>query len=247
VLNRPNLVQAPPGEEARRFAGFPPGRLAFTSVPDLFFSELLPAIDDLAELKVTMHVIWLTQRRRRQPRWVSLVDLAHDSLLMQGLACLPGEPRDVLEEALRKAEARGALLCVRAEGSDGAWYVVNSASGRETMAALRRGEICLPSGAVPAEERPLPVKRGIFSLYEQNVGPLQPIIAEELEQAQQAYPEDWVEEAFRIAAENNVRSWRYIGAILERWQRQGRDSQGRGERERGKRYVTGEYEQYRQL
>jgi DNA replication protein len=32
------------------FSGFPAGKVRFTSIPNLFFSELLPLIDDLAEL-----------------------------------------------------------------------------------------------------------------------------------------------------------------------------------------------------
>ena len=47
----------------RYFAGFPDGRLRFTPVPDVFFSELLPLIDDLAELKVTLHCLWRLHRQ----------------------------------------------------------------------------------------------------------------------------------------------------------------------------------------
>jgi hypothetical protein len=49
-----------------KFDGFPAGELRFTSVPDLFFAELLPDIDDLAELKITLHIIWLRQRGGKQ-------------------------------------------------------------------------------------------------------------------------------------------------------------------------------------
>ncbi len=33
------------------FVGFPGGPVRFTAVPDLFWAELLPQIDDLAELE----------------------------------------------------------------------------------------------------------------------------------------------------------------------------------------------------
>ncbi|MDQ7029164.1 MAG: DnaD domain protein [Ardenticatenia bacterium] len=55
-----------------------------------------------------------------------------------------------------------------------------------------------------------------------NIGLLQPVLAEELREAAATYPETWIEEAFRIAAEHNVRNWRYIRTILERWAREGR-------------------------
>ena len=41
------------------FNGFPPGDLRTTPIPDSFFSHLLPAIGDDAELRVTLHVFWL--------------------------------------------------------------------------------------------------------------------------------------------------------------------------------------------
>ena len=36
-----------------------------------------------------------------------------------------------------------------------------------------------------------------------------------------------MKEAMRLAVENNARSWRYVLAILERWQREGKDSDGK--------------------
>ena len=49
-----------------------------------------------------------------------------------------------------------------------------------------------------------------------------PLLAEELLDAEQTYPAEWIEEAFRIAVTNNVRRWAYVRAILERWAEEGR-------------------------
>ena len=65
----------------------------------------------------------------------------------------------------------------------------------------------------------------IFRLYEENIGPLTPMIADALREAEQEYPIQWLEDALRIAVENNARNWRYVEAILERWQDKGRDEQ----------------------
>src|SRR5512136_794892 len=97
-------VQSP----TSKFEGFPTGELNFTSVPDLFFSELLPAIDDLAELKVVLHVIWLRQRQARQV--VTRAELAADETLARGLAALGGDPEPALVDGLARAVARGTLL-----------------------------------------------------------------------------------------------------------------------------------------
>jgi DnaD/phage-associated family protein len=49
------------------------------------------------------------------------------------------------------------------------------------------------------------------------------MLAESLKDAEDEYPSEWIEEAIRIAVEKNVRNWRYIEAILRRWQERGYD------------------------
>jgi DnaD/phage-associated family protein len=73
----------------------------------------------------------------------------------------------------------------------------------------------------------------IYLLYEQNMGLIHSrILAEELREAEETYPEEWIEEAFRIAVGNNVRRWAYVRRILERWAEEGRGE--RQERAAGK-------------
>ena len=67
-------------------------------------------------------------------------------------------------------------------------------------------------------------KPNIFALYEQNIGLLTPMIAEELKEAEKLYPVSWIEEAFKEAVSLNKRNWRYISRILERWASEGKDS-----------------------
>ena len=104
------------------------------------------------------------------------------------------------------------------------YLLANTAQGRE---ALRHGRRTGPGrrGVVSephiAQERP-----NIYDLYEQNIGLLQPLLAEQLLEAERDYPREWIEDAFRIAVENNARNWRYIDAILRRWAAEGRDSDG---------------------
>ena len=62
----------------------------------------------------------------------------------------------------------------------------------------------------------------IFRLYEENIGMLTPMIAEELLDAEQVYPKQWIQDAMREAVLNGAHSWRYVEAILKRWQREGR-------------------------
>jgi hypothetical protein len=48
------------------------------------------------------------------------------------------------------------------------------------------------------------------------------MLAEELKDAIQNYPEEWIRDAVREAVKANKRNWRYIGRILERWTSEGK-------------------------
>ncbi len=230
------------------FSGFPAGKVHFTPLPSLFFSELLPAIDDLAELKVTLHIFWLLHQKRGYPRYVSRRELEADGVLLRGLKRAGEEPKECLKQALERAVSRGTLLHVKIQQGDEQddWYFVNTDLGRRTVEKIRRGELKIEATVLPSEAR-LEVERpNIFVLYEQNVGLLTPLIAEELRDAEQTYPANWIEEAFRIAVEHNVRRWRYVRSILERWATEGKDSEKarRGPGEDRRRYIEGKYAEY---
>jgi DNA replication protein len=231
------------------FVGFPAGRKRFTPVPDLFFSELLPQIDDLAELKVTLHVFWLVHRKKGVLRCASREELVHDGVLLRGLKMPGRSPEEMVDAGLEKAAARGTLLrlCTRTErGDEQDWYFVNSEEGREAADGIRRGELDLEPYTVLEEPRAEVERPNIFVLYEQNIGMLQPMIAEELQAAEQSYPAGWIEDAFKRAVEQNVRKWSYIRAILERWATEGKDDgeAGRGPEDDRYRVIKGKYKDY---
>jgi|GEM_PF-4053161 len=75
----------------KKFAGFP-DRMQFTPLPNLFFSSLLAQIDDLAELKVTLHLFRALYEQRGFPRLVRLSQLAADRALLSMLQPPVGEP-----------------------------------------------------------------------------------------------------------------------------------------------------------
>ena len=69
-----------------------------------------------------------------------------------------------------------------------------------------------------------PSKPNIFTLYEQNIGPLTPMVAEILKADAETYPESWLRDAMQQAVSRNIRNWKYVQAILKSWQEKGRDS-----------------------
>jgi DnaD/phage-associated family protein len=166
-----------------------------------------------------------------------------DRLLMESFGPMPREAEARLAAALERCVSRGSLLQVRPSGqAEGEpLYLLNTPRGRAAAEGLERGEWKPGDEATPVElmlDRP-----NIFILYEQNIGPLTPMIAERLREAEASFPGPWIEEAMRIAVENNVRKWSYVQAILDGWQRQGKDDrEDRGDSEKARRrYLKGEH------
>lgn len=196
----------------KRFDGIPSGRLSFTSVPNIVFSELIPVMDDAAQLKVTLHIFYLLSQKKGSPRYVTLDELRGDLSLMQSL-----EFKTVnLERGLEKAVGCGALLQAEADGA--AWYFFNTPESRIAVERIQKGELKLATD-FHIVNPDVPETPNIFKLYEQHIGTLTPLIADELKEAEQEYPPDIILDAFRSAAENNKRSWRYVNKILLDWTR----------------------------
>ncbi len=206
------------------FAGFPDGKQRLTPIPNLFFSDLLPTIDNLAELKVTLYAFWALGRREGEPRYLRLPDFMNDPVLLKGMGGANIQAGvDALLDGIERAVARGTFLQVSVESADGqmALYFLNTERGRAAVDGISRGE-WRPS---PDDEQPITLlieRPNIFVLYEQNIGTLTPMIAEELREAERTYPPRWIEEAIKLAVTNNVRRWRYVQKILERWSQEGR-------------------------
>ena len=206
------------------FAGFPDGMRRTTPIPNLFFSDLLPIIDNMAELKVTLYAFWALGQREGAVRYLRLTDFMNDPVLLKAM----GGPTiqgglDAILDGIERAVARGTFLHVSVEGASGIMdlYFLNSERGRAAVDGISRGEWRLTGD----DEEPITLlieRPNIFVLYEQNIGALTPIIAEELREAEQIYPPHWIEDAITQAVTNNVRRWRYIRAILERWRTEGR-------------------------
>ncbi len=208
----------------KQFSGFP-ARMEFTPVPNLFFSALLPRITDMAELKTTLFVLAALYRKRGYPRFVTYSELLANDGLISSLREPSRPPDEVLRQALKMAVARGTLLLIEVDrdGTAEDAYFMNTESNRQVVTKIQNGELKL-TGIKPvapsyagAEAQP-----DIFALYEQNIGLLTPMIAEQLREAEKLYPETWIREAIKEAVNQNKRKWNYISAILEHWSAEGK-------------------------
>jgi DnaD/phage-associated family protein len=215
--------------ESETFAGFPSSGLA-TAVPSLFFSRLLPQIEDAEELIVSVYFFFAQSplaarqgHKRRSPRFLTQRELEADATLVGSLSRIcRRDGREALQAGLLLAVQRGTLLraAVVAGGHEEELYVVNNPANRKGLRSM--------AGAGLSLEEPLPPSNGsaapnIFALYEQNVGSITPLIADDLKEAEERYPAEWIRDAVRESVELNKRSWRYIERILRRWETEGRD------------------------
>jgi DnaD/phage-associated family protein len=223
------------------FKGFPPGKNRLTRIPSIFFSELLASINHLAELKAVLYAFWFLEQLEGNIRYITWQDYSADAAFMKGL----GDQAEArLAEGLRLAVEEGIFLPIERESGkmESAVYFLNTPRGRAAVASYHEGTWSLPEDNDRQEIHLNQERPNIFRLYEENIGPLTPLIADALRDAENQYPYEWIEDAFRAAAANNVRRWRYIESILKSWQEKGRnDSNRRDSQEDRRRYIEGEF------
>ncbi len=183
------------------------------------------------ELKVTLYVLWRVQHMDGPFRGLREADFSAEVLGLHADEILP---------AIKKAVKRGTIL--KAEHKTDVFYFLNSPRGRAAATAFIKGQQGELAEIAPA----LFESPNIFRLYEENIGPLTPLIADALKDAEETYSAEWIAETIDLAVRNNKRSWRYCEAILKRWKEEGRgEKQDRRDAEKDRdKYIKGEYADY---
>jgi DNA replication protein len=204
------------------FKGFP-AQSRLVRIPETFFQEILPFINDLDELRVTLYSLWYLERLETPLKSLRVADYLRDESFMRSFGI---NGKEHLISGIQKALARGTLLCSSADPSPGpdALILANTPRGQAVLSALRSGKYNpddLPN--LPAQMDVL--RPNIFELYEQNIGAITPMMAEILKDAETNYPPGWIEEAIELAVQNNSRRWKYVEAILRKWKENGRDGE----------------------
>lgn len=205
------------------FQGFPTGEMHSVLMPQPFFSELLPVIDDLAELKLTLYMFFLLQTETYANHWIMEDRLLNDSVLLGMVAETSNlyEPAVLLEAALERALIRNTLLPLEIKTEECTEirkaYVLNTENGRK---ARQQALHALQSDSqIPTSpnDKSLP-----FRYYHQNFGLLTPLVADQIRDLEREFAADWICEAMEIAVHNNAKSLRYVEAVLDRWASEGR-------------------------
>ena len=214
-----------------KFRGFTDSE-TFTQLPDGFFHHLLKEIQDADELKVTTYFLWRIEHMDGPFRALCQTDFDAKDL---GLSV------EETKSGLEKAVERGSILKSTHEAD--VFYFLNSPRGRAAAEAFAKGQWRESARilSAPPVERP-----NVFKLYEENIGPLTPLIADTLKDAEELYAPAWIADAIEVAVKNNKRNWKYCEAILKRWKEEGRaEKQDRRDTEKDRRkYVEGEYSDF---
>lgn len=194
------------------FQGFSDSE-SFTEIPDTFFTFLLAQLGDPAELKVILYSMWRMAQMEE-----GLVAMAEADYQGANLGLSAAQIQLALDEAV----ADGILL--RSTHEADALYFLNSPRGRSgARDHAERGRRGFPATSSRPLERP-----NVFKLYEENIGPLTPLIADALKEAEATYSAEWTAEAIELAVKNNKRNWKYCEAILKRWKEEGRAEKHHG-------------------
>ncbi len=233
------------------FSGFPNGKVHHIPIPAPFFEDLMRQLESREELLIILHVFWLLDQLEGTFRYVCFEDFTADPGFMQTLSKDDKKAKIILEQGLSQATQKGALLATEVEilGRIETCYFLNSPKGRAAVRAISSGQWKPGENTVNANEmsEELP---NIFRLYEENIGPITPMLADSLSDAEETYPLHWIEDAIRMAVERNKRNWRYAEAILKKWQVEGRDAKKEQTKDRSdsaenrQRYVEGEYSDF---
>jgi len=214
-----------------KFKGFTDSE-TFTQLPDGFFHHLLKDIKDADELKVTAYFLWRIEHMDGPFRALCETDFDAKDLGLSVEEILSG---------LEKAIKRGSILKSTHEAE--VFYFLNSPRGRAAAEAFAKGQWRESARilSTPPVERP-----NVFTLYEENIGALTPLIADTLKDAEDTYQPEWIAEAIELAVKNNKRNWKYCEAILKRWKEEGRaEKQDRRNTEKDRRkYVEGKYSDF---
>ncbi len=205
------------------FKGFSAGKQRTIPLPAEFFTELLPHVQHVGALHVILFTFRALSQKEGTYRYLIERDFRRDAALQQALgADFDAALQDSLVEAVRV----GALLSIVIEidNRTETLYFLNSPRGRTAHKQIELGR--WQPGWDDFLVEILPERPNVYQLYEENIGPLTPHIADELRHTEKDYPATWLEDAVKQSVEQNKRSWSYIRAILERWKKEGKNFYG---------------------
>ena len=207
-------------------------------VPRSLITDILPAMTDLNELHVVLAMLRLVLEAGDVSAPFEESTFVRDRTLRDALRVVgSGNSADYrIATGLDLAVGRGVLLRFRTieDQHERVWYTIATPEAKSAIDRMLQGESLPPRSLWEGDSAPRiePERPTVFRLYEQNIGLLSPIIADQLVRAMERYPREWIEDAIGEAVAYNRRNWRYIQRILQNWATTGRSEDRPGSDER---------------
>ena len=207
-------------------------------VPRSLITDILPAMTDLNELHVVLAMLRLVLEAGDVSAPFEESTIVRDRTLRDALRVVgSGNSADYrIATGLDLAVGRGVLLRFRTieDQHERVWYTIATPEAKSAIDRMLQGESLPPRSLWEGDSAPRiePERPTVFRLYEQNIGLLSPIIADQLVRAMERYPREWIEDAIGEAVAYNRRNWRYIQRILQNWATTGRSEDRPGSDER---------------
>lgn len=197
-------------------------------VPLAFLRDVVPTINNADELHVSLTVFRLLAEAGGNEAPIAETTVMDDASLRKVLK-QTGSASELdkrIFDGLELAVGRNTFLrfLTVIGGKESAWYYANTPVTRALVRAMQENRVQPPRAVWDGATAPQVAidPPNVFRLYEQNIGPLSPIIADQLTTAASEYPATWIEDAISEAVSYNKRNWRYILRILENWRQSGR-------------------------
>lgn len=213
--------------DVKHFKGFLGGESRQLTIPEEFYIELLPEIEDLDELKLIIVLLQALSLTEDGMGYFTFLQLSQDATLMK----IYNNEAGRLEHALQLAVEDGAILAVEMDAM-GKVYFLHTSKNQAVVNGLGSGTVQLSDLRSTGR---ITQKKNIFKLYEENIGLITPMMAEILKADEEEYSAEWIAEAIKIAVQRNARNWKYVHAILESWRKEGRDGKVRDVSEENRR------------
>ncbi len=188
-----------------------------------YLRDLLARCTDLAELKIALYVA-LAAAERSHPL-VPIEELLTPDVIRSVAGPTSPESGEVrAQRTVERALVNGWLLRLSVSEADATrvYLLPSTDMYRGYVERIRAGDVGVEEAlGLPPEGEASVFRPNVFAQYEQFIGPLTPLIAEQLRDAERSYPRQWIEEAIREAVDYNKPNWRYVQTILSNWEKSG--------------------------
>jgi len=208
--------------------GLPFG-VKYIPTPAPLFSTYLDKYESLEELKVLLKIIHSLYLKKDFPAFLHYDELISDPAILR--IYKNENINEKLIESLSQLEKKGIILLIN-ENENNPRIFLNTEQVRNYI--IKEGiEKDFSHNKVDSNLTDFTSENQnpVITTYENNIGYITPIIYENIHNALKEYDEKDILDAIKIATENNVRNWKYIETILQRWTSEGKERGNRNERD----------------